>query len=393
LLKISNKISLIYNSLECWHENPDNRPTIEQVIERLNAIMTKTGEITEITEDYQMDYELNSGFNSSGSMTMINSLPGELSNFIKNFNNLDTKEIETIIPTIMSEDVNKMVVFITKIVNEGREPRLRKQYILDYFEEHYINPEEKYKLLLNNQNNPDSIFLLGYFNSFGIGTSVNYEKAFNYFNNDLVKDYILTSYCIGLCYLHGYGTKKDERMAFKFIEKSANKGSAAGQMSVGSCYFNGKGVKKDLKMAVNWYKKATNNGNIMAKYNLGLSYLNGSGVRKDYIKAFELFGQSAKEEYSDGISMLGYCYDNGIGIGINKQKAFELYQKAADLGNNVAQYNLARMYKTGEGITEDISRAIHWYRKSVENGNKKAQNELESISKNKNRKRDSCKIN
>ncbi|GES99891.1 kinase-like domain-containing protein [Rhizophagus clarus] len=384
---------------DCWHENPDNRPNINQVIERLNAIITKTGEITreitaKITEDYQMnDYELNLGFNSSGSMTMINSASGELSNFIKNFNNLDTKEIETIIPTTVSDDVNNIVEFITKMINEGKEPRTRKQCILNYFNEYHINPEETYKLLLNNQNNPDSVFLLGYFNSLGIGTSVNYEKAFSYFSNHLIKDYTLTSYCVGLCYLHGRGTKKDKKLAFKYIERSANKNCAAGQMSVGSCYFNGIGVKKDLKTAVSWYKKAVDNRNIMAKYNLGLSYLNESGVGKDYIKAFELFGQSAKEEYSDGILMLGYCYDNGIGVSINKQKAFELYQKAADLENNAAQYNLARMYKTGEGITEDIGRAIHWYRKSVENGNKKAQNKLKNISKTKNRNRDSCKIN
>ncbi|RGB36760.1 kinase-like domain-containing protein [Rhizophagus diaphanus] len=379
---------------ECWHENPDNRPTINQVVDRLNAIITKTGVMTEIIEQYQIDdHESISVFGSSGSLTKINSLPGELSNFIENFNNLDTREIETTMPTSFSEDINKIIEFIAKIINEGKEPKLRKQYILNYFDGYYINSGEAYNFLLNNQDNPNSIFLLGYFNSLGIGTSVNYEKAFNCFTNDLVKDYILASYCIGLCYLHGYGTNKDEKLAFKFIEKSANKNFVAGQMSIGSCYFNGIGVKKNSKMAVNWYTKAADNGNIMAKYNLGLSYLNGSGVDKDYIKAFELFGQSAEGGYSGGILMLGYCYDNGIGISINKQKAFELYQKAANLENNVAQYNLARMYKIGEGITEDIGRAIHWYRKSVENGNKKAQNKLKRISKIKNRKKDSCKIN
>ncbi|GBC05372.1 hypothetical protein RclHR1_00620012 [Rhizophagus clarus] len=378
---------------ECWHENPDNRPNINQVVDRLNVMITVTGVITEITEDYQMnDHELNTDFNLSSSLNNVNSLTGELSNFIKNFNNLDTGEIDTVIPTTVSDDINKIVGFITKMVNEGKEPKLRKQYILDYFDEYYINMEEMYSFLSNNQNNPDSIFLLGYFNSLGIGTSINYEKAFNYFTNDLVKDNILALYCVGLCYLYGYGTEKNEKLAFESIENSAKKNCVAGQMSIGSCYFNGIGVKKDLEMAVNWYKKAVNKGNIMAKFNLGLSYLKGRGVDKDYIRAFELFKQSAEGEYSGGISMLGYCYYTGTGTNINKQKAFELYQKAADLENNAAQYNLARIYKIGDGITKDVSKAIYWYRKSVENGNEKARNKLKSISKAENRKRVSCKI-
>ena len=75
--------------------------------------------------------------------------------------------------------------------------------------------------LLNNQNNSNSIFLLGYFNYFGIEINENNEKAFKLFIDALKQNHTLAQYFVGLCYQYGHGTTKDEKLAFEYYEKMA----------------------------------------------------------------------------------------------------------------------------------------------------------------------------
>ncbi|RGB29447.1 hypothetical protein C1646_766599 [Rhizophagus diaphanus] len=213
-----------------------------------------------------------------------------------------------------------------------------------------------YNWLLSNQNSLNSIFLLGYFNHYGIVTSENNEKAFNLFINASEKNHLLSQYSAGHCYFHGYRTVKNEKLSFDYYEKVANENFSSGQLGV-----------------------AANNGNIIALYNLSRFYEDGIVVEKDYNKAFELYKKSAEGGYPDGITMLGYCYYKGIGTKIDKQKSFELYQNAANLGSNTAQYNLALMFEEGDGITKDIGKAIYWYEKSAEQGDLDAQVKLKTF--------------
>ena len=67
----------------------------------------------------------------------------------------------------------------------------RKQGVLDYFNDHSIDLQEIYNCILNNQNNSNSIFLLGYFNYSGIGIYENYKEAFNLFINASDQNHIL----------------------------------------------------------------------------------------------------------------------------------------------------------------------------------------------------------
>ncbi|GES97543.1 kinase-like domain-containing protein [Rhizophagus clarus] len=264
-----------------------------------------------------------------------------------------TKEVDSI--TISStqkneKDFNMIVDGINDLIyeslNKGIDRILIKQKVIEYFNDHNIDAQETYNWLLNNQISINSIFLLGYFNYYGIETSLNYEKAFNLFISASEKDHTLAQFFLGDCYKIGRGTIKNEKLTFEYYEKAANKNLSQGQTSIGYCYKNGACVKKDLIKAFYWYEKAAKNGNITA------------------------------------ISNLGHCYDNGIGITVDKQKAFELYQNAANLGKKVAQYNLALMYEKGDGIIKDIDKAIYWYEKSAKQGDKDAQNKLKILQKN-----------
>ncbi|GBB88264.1 hypothetical protein RclHR1_01480029 [Rhizophagus clarus] len=264
--------------------------------------------------------------------------------------------------------INKIVDLILENLNDGKEELIVKQIIIKYLDNHNINSQLTYDLLLSNQNNSNFIFLLGYFNYYGILiTNINYEKAFNLFIKS-EQNHILSQYYIGICYEFGNGTTKNEKLAFEYYKKITKKIYALGEFKVGYFYDKGIGVEKDKEQAIHWYEKAANVGHLIAMYYLGLYYKNKKGTEEDDAKAFELFKNSAEGENINGIIMLGYCYSNGIGTNIDKNKVFELYQKAANLGNNIAQHNLGHIYIDGEVVEKDYNEAFKLFKESAEKG-------------------------
>ncbi|GBC10628.1 hypothetical protein RclHR1_00980005 [Rhizophagus clarus] len=387
---------------DCWNEEPDNRPTMSEVVDRLKDIIFSNGETTKIDQMYEDDLVIinisKPGISSAGGLN-------------KKITN-EIYEITEYLNDQLIKHVDELVDLILKEVNEGKELGVTKEHILDYFKNYNINLQEIYDWLLHNQNNTNSKFLLGYFNYRGIGTSKSDWRAFNLFFDASKRDHILAQYHIGLYYETGNEITKDEQFAFSLYENIANKNYAVGEYKIGYFYEKGISVKKDISQAIYWYEKASNNGNSRALYNLAFMYKDGKLVEKNNIKAFELFKKSAEGKYSNGLNMLGCCYEVGIGTRINRKMAFELYQAAADLGNtyginnlgrcyqdgigtridkykalelyqkaaklgnNKAQFNLARKYEIGDGLTKDIKQAIYWYEKSAEQENLNARMKL-----------------
>uniref|UniRef100_U9SK41 Protein kinase domain-containing protein n=1 Tax=Rhizophagus irregularis (strain DAOM 181602 / DAOM 197198 / MUCL 43194) TaxID=747089 RepID=U9SK41_RHIID len=241
----------------CWDGEPDNRPTIDQVVEKLKAMIIKTSMITEnhqIKSDLQLSNEQDiNPTNVNTSSSVSNSYHGELSQIIHNFDKMNTKEIsaneQIINESILSEKnlskiINEIVKFIFKLVNVGK---TSYEYIFGYFDSRNIKSQEIYDWLIDNHNNLDSIFLLGYFNYYGIETtssSINPNQAFNLFDKASKQDHILSQYFVGLCYEYGYGTEKNEKLAFEYYEKVASKDFASGIIKIGYFYNNGIEVKK-----------------------------------------------------------------------------------------------------------------------------------------------------
>ncbi|RGB38248.1 kinase-like domain-containing protein [Rhizophagus diaphanus] len=370
---------------KCWDGEPDNRPTIYEVVDLLKA-NTDEQELQELNGDH---LSANNSKLQDNTAVSDKQEQGELSKLIQNFNEMNTeiyvsdKQEKLSTEKVFDRIVDEINDLIYKLYNKGIEWNIVKEQVIEYLSNYNTSSQEVYNWLSNNQNNSNSIFLFGYFNYNGIETSKNYENAFNLFSIASEKNHTLAQSYIGDCYLFGNGTIKNEELAFEYYEKVANKNFTHGQLNI--CYFYEKGIsiKKDLKKAFYWFEKAANNGNIIAMCDVGTCYLIGKGVEIDCNKAFELFKQSAEEGYLRGITMLGYCYSNGIGNKIDKQKAFELYQKSANLGNEVAQYNLGTMYENEDIIAKNINKAIYWYEKSAKQGYQKAQNRLKILQKNK----------
>ncbi|CAB4414042.1 unnamed protein product [Rhizophagus irregularis] len=248
---------------ECWNEDPNNRPTVEQIVVKLKAL-----------------------------------------NSISQFNNN------------FSEIVDEIVNFSNNMEDDEE-----RQNVLNYLNNRNINPQEIYNWLLNNQNNSNSFVLLGDFNYYGIGISVNEKKA------------------------------------FELYQKAANLGNVIGIANLAYCHYNGIGTDIEKKKAFKLFQKAANLGNGFAKFRLGVCYLNGIGINMNKKKAFKLYQQAANLAHPFGLSGLGYCYENGIGTNIDEKKAFESYKKAANLGNEFGIIKLRFCYANGIGTNIDKKKA------------------------------------
>uniref|UniRef100_U9T5W8 Protein kinase domain-containing protein n=1 Tax=Rhizophagus irregularis (strain DAOM 181602 / DAOM 197198 / MUCL 43194) TaxID=747089 RepID=U9T5W8_RHIID len=346
---------------DCWNIEPDDRPTINQVVDELKVLITKENIII---KDFHLHNDTNNVQSSNNHQLpdlniseSINLSHGEFSQFIQNFDMMNTKEIESSISSINQFEDNFNIIVNNMFNFFDDDDVVGKQKVLSYLNEQNITLQEINNLLLNNQNNSNSIYLLGKFNDLGIGIDVDNEKA------------------------------------LELYQKAADLGNALGMKDLGYCYAyeTGAGVI-DKKKAFELCQKAADLGNSSGINNLGGFYYNGIGTDIDVKKAFELYQKAADLGNSLGINNLGYCYQYGIGTDIDEEKASELYQRAADLGNSSAQYNLAIMYENGNGIIKSIDVAIYWYKKSAEQGDQFAQNKLCILLDNEKIKKNSCKI-
>ncbi|GBC06370.1 hypothetical protein RclHR1_00680014 [Rhizophagus clarus] len=328
-------------------------------------------------------YNLNDVGSSILNETNNNSLY-KFSRIIQNFYKINIKEREpttqNIDEIIFEEDlgivVDDLFNFCFKEVNEGKEESVIKQHVLDYINNHKLDLHEFYNWFLNNQNNSNSIYLLGYFNCHGINLNINKQKAFELFEKAAKSENNAAQFVLACMYIDGAVSGQNYNKAFEISEKLAEKGYSCGINLLAYCYVNGIGTNINMQKGVELYQITANIGNCLALYNLAYMYNDGYGVEVDYNKSFKLFEKSAKKGHSDAISMLGYYYSNGIGTDANKEKAFESYQMAANLGNSCAQYNLALMYENGHGTEKNMEKAIYWYIKSDEQEYDSSQDKL-----------------
>ncbi|GBC06319.1 hypothetical protein RclHR1_06770002 [Rhizophagus clarus] len=273
------------------------------------------------------------------------------SNKLQSFNKVNIKEIEPTIENIteyifkdFNNVINELINLILKRLNEGKNEEIIKKNVIDFFNIHMIILKEIYDWFLNNQNNSNSIFFLGYFNYHGIETNINKKKAMQLYQkaadlgNSMARLYLTNIYiyenCISNC-----------DKAFKLSEKLAEEG---------------------IPNAIN---------------NLGYCYHWGFGTSTNYQKAFELYQKAADLGNMYGLYNIGWCYSIGAGFEFNEQKALESFQKAANSGYDAAQCKLAFMYENGDVIEKDMDKAIYWYKKSAEQGYECSQHKLKKISK------------
>uniref|UniRef100_U9U9R8 Protein kinase domain-containing protein n=2 Tax=Rhizophagus irregularis TaxID=588596 RepID=U9U9R8_RHIID len=268
---------------DCWNNEPDNRPTVNQVIAKLNV---------QLSSEQKSNDEVPKNIIDS-------SLYGEMSQIIENFNKMSIKEIEPSMSLNNNFDimvnVNEIILLLDNIDNI--EIVYKKHKVINYLNNHNITSQEIYAWLLNNQNASDSMFLLGVFNHFGIEVKVDKQKAFELYQNAANSgnelESVLTSkktfelyqeaanlgnprgMCsLGNCYQYGIGTNTNEQKAFKLYQKAANLGDSIAQYYLASMFEYGIGIEKNINQATYWYKKSAEQGDQDAQEKLNeLNYI------------------------------------------------------------------------------------------------------------------------
>ncbi|UZO04053.1 uncharacterized protein OCT59_024452 [Rhizophagus irregularis] len=198
---------------ECWDDNPNNRPSIQEAVERLNTINLKSIEV---------------------------SSRGELSRMIIGFNNMNTKEI--IEPMISTSNQ----IIIQNILHKHKVKDHNKAFNL------FTNVSERGHILAQH--------FVGRCYFYGCGTTKNVKLAFQYFERTANSNLAASQCIIGYCYSNGAGIKKDLKIAFHWYEKAAGNGNIIAMYNLGYSYKKGIGVEKDVNKAIYWYRKSAEQG-------------------------------------------------------------------------------------------------------------------------------------
>ncbi|GBC32812.2 kinase-like domain-containing protein [Rhizophagus irregularis DAOM 181602=DAOM 197198] len=245
---------------ECWDIEPDNRPTINQVLERLKAFITKTTENHQTESNLQSTSTDGQNFNpiNIDTSNINNSLHGEMSQIIENFDKINTKEMKAVNLFIkVSEQDHALAKYYVGLCYQfGRGTVVDEKLAFEYYEK------------IANKGHAIGLFKCGYFYHNGIGISVNYQKAFELYQQAANLGDSTAQNNLGVMYENGIGISVNYQKAFELYQQAANLGDSAAQNNLGVMYENGNGVNKDHDKAFKLYHKAANSGNSEAQYNL-----------------------------------------------------------------------------------------------------------------------------
>ncbi|RGB22285.1 kinase-like domain-containing protein [Rhizophagus diaphanus] len=142
--------------IECWNGEPDDRPTIVDVVKRLKSIMSQSDTITKnnnflIPTDNRIDY-----------ITSIKNSPRKnLSQVIKDLEKggkvEKVEQTENTLAKVDKKLIDEIVNLIFKEIDEEKDQEVRKQRILNNPNNEITLPEI-YNWLLINQSEPNFIF-------------------------------------------------------------------------------------------------------------------------------------------------------------------------------------------------------------------------------------------
>jgi TPR repeat protein len=219
------------------------------------------------------------------------------------------------------------------------------------------------------QNYDKGLFGIGRYYRDGIGTSIDYLAAIEWWkkasrhhesNGDADTN-------IGLAYTMGNGVEKDEKEAAKWYLKGAHRGHAIAQYNLSICYRHGRnGIEKDERLAFEWMLRSAQQNNASAVTEIGNYYRDGIGTPIDYLKAFEwesLTRSRPHERNGNADNLIGCAYEYVVK---DDKEAMKWYLKGAQRGSPAAQYNSAVCYRNGKGIDKNEVKSFEWMLRSAQ---------------------------
>ncbi|GBC02992.1 hypothetical protein RclHR1_04920001 [Rhizophagus clarus] len=255
---------------DCWNSEPDNRPAINQVVGRLKTLNTSNNKCNsnvdiQLSSEQQLNLKSNVFEVSKDIIYSSHCSHENLSQFIRNFDKINIKEIEPLTSII---PINIIVDEILYILNKLEKVDERRE-ILNYLNNYNMTPQEIYYCR--------KAFEL-------------YQKAANLGNN-------IAQFNLAFMYDKGEYVDKDDDKAFELFKKSAEGEYPGGISELGYCYYNGIGTDVDKQKAFELYRKAANLRSSTAQYNLAFMYENEEIV-KNINQAIYWYNKSAEQGFN-----------------------------------------------------------------------------------------------
>lgn len=204
--------------------------------------------------------------------------------------------------TGVSKDLNKAFLYYKHASEKGFSNAQNKLAYFYQYGNSIVVQDIQMALFWHNKaadnNHPESLNSLGSFYLQGIGVTVDYSSAMQYFMEASKLGNIYAYYNIGLIYEYGYGVPVNVSTAFFWYEQSALKGNLGGACKIASMYCRGIGTLIDYQLAYKWYLEA------------------------------------AEQNYSEGFEGLANMYQYGLGVQKNLLEAERLYTIASELKNS-----------------------------------------------------------
>ncbi|CAG8697366.1 12683_t:CDS:2 [Cetraspora pellucida] len=236
-MEISNSTELLN-----YYTNLHNKTTKELML---------ISSIIKILSENSMINDQNDLLNLTSSLSTLNiveTIPISLVN-ASNQNHIDIQFLY---------DLNKL--FITQFNIQGA-TKNSVGSVICCLKKHIVEHNKNSEDILEHYNNYKFKYyftsIIGFFYEYGIGTIVDYHKAFDMYrqatenfntstkvDNLLKENQIIGLISLGLLYIYGKGVIADQRKGLYSFLKSTAKGSISGKYYIGQCYDNGYGVIK-----------------------------------------------------------------------------------------------------------------------------------------------------
>ncbi|RIA98213.1 kinase-like domain-containing protein [Glomus cerebriforme] len=417
---------------DCWNCEPDKRPTINQVVDRLKIFITKENIIIKDHISNDLENIISNYENSIDNPENTINDPENTNNDPENSINNPENTINNTENTINNPDntINNPENSINNPDNTINNPEntINNPDTINNLDNTINNPENNINNLESTVNNPETINnpenntdnllhgdlsrvienfdkmnikeiesstsssdrITNKTNKFSamVDVMVDFntkQSILNYINNNNVNLFEIHNWVVnnqinsnaivllGSFYNFGILTSINEQKAFELYQYAANLENANGINKLGYCYESGIGTRINKQKALELYQKAADLGNSIGIVNLAYCYKNGIGTSINEQKAVKLFQEAANLEDSDGLTYLGNCYQHGIGIDIDYQEAFKLYQKAAKLENVNGINKLGYCHENGIGTRINKQQAFELYQRAANLGSSVAQ--------------------
>lgn len=212
------------------------------------------------------------------------------------------------------------------------------------------------------------------------GRNVDFEKAWNLFNEAKAAGSVDALYYIAEMYNNGMYVPEDMTKYMTYLQQAVDLGSVDALADLGALNLYGSRraiVPKDEAKGMRMLSTAAENGNTRAMVYLGHCYRDGlGGSVRDGNRAYSYYNKAAEGGNPQGYVEMAKCHITGIGADEDPDKAFVYLVKAENEGCSDASRMLGNMYFHGEGRAPNDSIARVYYLTAIEDGNVEAMADL-----------------